>query len=91
MHGCGLLLVVDVEFEREIYLGLPLTGIDRAFHDTHQGDLLLFDAQTPSRQCGVVFRIGCLLGRKLQGQTLWHKLVCIKMSYKDSVFYYNYL
>ena len=72
MHGRGLRLAVDIDFEREVDFHLPLPGVDRSLDDARQGDLLLGDAQAACGQCDVCFRVGGLLGLQDKGETLRH-------------------
>ena len=46
MHGCGLRLPVDIDLQRQVDLRLPLPGVDRAFDDPHQGNIVLRHTQT---------------------------------------------
>lgn len=63
MHGCGLRLPVDIDLQRQVDLRLPLPGIDRAFDDPHQGNIVLRHPQTPRGKRSVILRVGSLTGR----------------------------
>ena len=68
----GLRLAVDVHFERQVHLHLPLPGVDRPFHDPRQCNVRLADTHATSRLRGVEFRIGSLPGSEREGNLLRH-------------------
>ena len=72
MHRPGLRLAVDVHFERQVHLHLPLPGVDRPFHDPRQSNIGLRDTHAPRRLRGVKRRIGSLLRREYKGNMLRH-------------------
>jgi len=63
MHGCGLRLPVDIDLQRQVDLRLPLPGVDRAFDDPHQGNIVLRHTQTLRGKRSVILRVGSLAGR----------------------------
>ena len=79
MNRLGTGFAIDVDFEREVDLDLPLTGINRAFDDPDEGDFILAQAHAAGSQSGICFRIGGLLGRKNKCYELRH---CIKLRTK---------
>ena len=70
LEGCEH--AVDVHFERQIHLHLPLPGVDRPFHDPRQSNIGLRDTHAPRRLRGVKRRIGSLLRREYKGNMLRH-------------------
>ena len=72
MHRSGLRLAVGIDLQREIHLHLPLTGVDRPFHDPHRRDVRVADAHATGCLRGVELRIGGLLGCEREGYLLRH-------------------
>ena len=73
MHGAGLRLPIDIDFERQVHLHLPLPGVDRPLHDAHQRHIRLPDAHAPRCERRAVLRIGGLFRREDEGYLSGHK------------------
>ena len=72
MHGLGLRLAVDIQFDREFDLGLPAAGVDRPPDHAGQGYIPLRDARLPRSERGVTFRIGGIARQQPQRDKSGH-------------------
>lgn len=74
MDGSGQRLPIDENLECQVYLHLPLAGIDRSFHDPGEGDVGILDPQATGGKGRIGFRLGSLSGGQNEGNLVRHIL-----------------